>query len=255
MANQVYRSVYTGQEIDQAIADMRGAVSAALIVNDFSGGTGKIASAELAKTLHDMIVANDDPNHIKSQLTSIPDSHLLTDAEYTKFNFLGRSTAFRGVFADAATRQTAIQGEYAGYLGNEISFIQNDGSGDNLNEFSRWDITSGSWKKVQLYNAGGLPPQVVAAASATNYLSFRFARYNTMKCLVSVSNAAGNQRQIQEAILTYIAGDVYISVYNEVGNVSNLFTLSTAVDSTNVYLVVNTTQANLSLTGKILAMI
>lgn len=255
MATQVYRSVYTGAEIDQAIADMQGALSAQLIVNDFSGGTGKVASAELAKILNNNIIANDQPEHIKSQLTSIADSHLLTDAEYSKFSFLERSSAFRGGFANAAARDTAISSEYAGYLGNEISFLQDDGSGDNLSEFSRWDSVAGAWRKIQLYNTGGSVPTTIATAGANNFLSFRFARYNTMKAMVQASTLDGTQRQVQEAVLTYVHGDVYISVYNELGNNTGLFSLSTAVDSTNVYLVLTTTQANLSVTGKILAMI
>jgi hypothetical protein len=255
MATQIYRSVYTGAEIDQAIADMQGALSAQLIVNDFSGGTGKIASAELAKILNNSIIANDQPTHIRSQLTSIPDSHVLTDAEYSKFNFLTSSSGFRGRFVNSSARDTALSTEYPGYTGKEISFIDDDGSGDNLSELSRWDVSSGSWKKVQLYNAGGSVPVTIAAAGANNFLSFRFARYNTMKAMVQVSTADGTQRQVQEAMLTYIHGDVYISVYSEVGNNSGLFSLSTAVDSTNVYLVVTTTQANLSVTGKVLAMI
>lgn len=255
MANQVYRSVYTGPEIDQAITEMRGALSASLIVNDFSGGTGKIASAELAKILNANIIANDQPAHIKSQLTSIADSHLLTDAEYARFNFLTRSSAFRGGFTNAAARDTAISSEYTGYLGNEISFIQDDGSGDNLSEFSRWDAVSGSWKKIILYNAAGTAPATIPTASANNLFSFRFARYNTMKCLVSVSSADGTQRQIQEAILTYVSGNVYISVYNEVGNSQSLFNITTSLDATNVYLVVNTLSANLVVTGKVIAMV
>lgn len=258
MATQVYRSVYTGQEIDQAIADMQGALSAQLIVNDFSGGTGKIASAELAKILNNNIIANNQPAQLKSQITSIPDSHLLTDAEYSSLKYAtgtGRTSAFRGVFANAAARDTAISTEYAGYHGNEISFLQDDGSGDNLNEFSRWDTSSNTWKKVQLYNTGGTVPVVIAAASSTNFLSFRFARYNTMKVLVSARSADGTQGQVQEAILSYIHGDVYISVYSEVGNSSTLFNLTTAVDSTNVYVVLNTTAPNLTVTGKVMAMV
>lgn len=255
MATQVYRSVYTGQEIDQAIADMRGALSVNLIVNDFSGGTGRIASAELAKTLNASIIANDQPTHIKSQLASIPDAHLLSDAEYAQIGYTDRTIAFRGVFATAAARDAAIGSEYAKYKGSELSFLQDDDSGDGLSEFSSWDAVAGVWRKVKLYNVGGTIPQTIATASATNFLSFRFARYNTMKVLVQASTLDGKQRQVQEAILTYINGDVYISVYSELGNNTGLFTLSTSVDSTNCYIVMNTTQANLSITGKVIAMI
>lgn len=253
--NTVYRSVYTGQEIDQAISEMRSALSAQLIVNDFSGGTGRVASAELAKILNANIIANNQPANIKTQLTSIPDSHVLTDAEYSKFNFLGRATSFRGVYNNASDRDTAISNEYANYLGNELTFIQDDGSGDSLSEFSRWDIQSGSWKKVQLYNAGGTKPQVIAAAGATNLFSFRIARYAAMKCLVAVSDATGANRQIQEVLITYVGTDTYISVYNEIGNSQSLFNLTTSIDPNSVYLVVNTLSANLTVTGKILAMI
>ncbi len=255
MATQIYRSVHTGPEIDQAISQMQGSLSAQLIVNDFSGGTGKVASAELAKILNNNIIANDQPAHIRSQLTSIADSHVLTDAEYTRFNYLSRSTSFRGVFVNDAARTTAISSEYSGYLGNEITFLQDDGSGDNLSEFSRWDAISSSWKKIQLYNTGGTVPQTITTASANNFLSFRFVRYNTMKVLVSASTLDGTQRHVQEATLTYVNGDVYISVYGETGNNTNLMTLTTSVDSSNVYIVVNTQQANLSITGRVLAMI
>jgi hypothetical protein len=252
---QVYRSVFTGAEIDQAISEMRGALSAQLISNDFTGGTGKIASAELAKILNNNIIANNQPANIRSQLTSIPDSHVLTDAEYSKFNYLGGTSSFRGVFTNAANRDTTIGPEYAHYLGNEVSFLADDGSGDNLSEFSRWDVPTSTWKKVQLYNAGGTPPQVIATASATNLFYFRKARYTAMKCLVAVCDAAGANRQIQEVLITFVVNDTYISVYNEIGNSQTLFNLTTAIDANNVYVVVNTTAANLTVTGKILAMI
>jgi hypothetical protein len=252
---QKYISVFTGQEIDQAIAEMRGALSASLIVNDFSGGTQKVASAELAKILKGMVDANNLPANIKTQLLSNANTHVLTDAEYSKINYLTRSTSFRGVFTNAAERTAALSSEYTGYTGNEVTFIQDDGSGDGLSEFSRWDTTTSSWAKIRLYNTGGTTPTTIVSAGPNNLFSFRKDRYNTMKVLVSVSNSVGSQRQIQEAIVTVIGSDTYISVYNEVGNVSNLYSLSSSISGNNVNLVVTTTLPNLVVTGRVLAMI
>jgi len=255
MATQKYISIYTGAEIDQAITEMRGALSASNIVNDFSGGTTKVASAELAKILKGMIDTNNQPSNIKTQLLSVPDTHVLTDAEYAALGHLGRATSFRGSYNNAAARDTALTSEYVSYVGNEVTFIYDDGSGDSLSEFSRWNPNTLRWEKIQLYNAAGTPPQTIATASAYTLFSYRQARYNTMKALVSVSSADGTQRQIQEALITYVGTDTYISVYNEVGNASNLFNLTTSIASGYVNLIVNTTAANLVVTGRIIAMI
>lgn len=253
---QKYISVFTGAEIDQAISEMRGALSASLIVNDFTtGGAGKIASAELAKILKQQVDANNLPANIKAQLLSVPNTKVLTDAEYARLNYLTSTTAFRGGFTNAASRAAALTSEYVGYTGNEVTFLVDDGSGDSLSEFSRWDIPSSSWKKIKLYNEGGTTPQVVATASTITLLTFRKDRYNTMKALVSVQNSGATSRQVQEVLITFIGADTYISVYNEVGNATNLFTLGSSISGDFVNLTVTTLSANLTVTGKMIAML
>jgi len=221
-----YRSVFTGQEIDEAIATMRASsLGIGLLVNDFSGGVSKIASAELAKILKTTVDANDEPAHIKAQLMSIPNAKVLSDVEYNRVVNLGNTVAFRGSFANADARATATNTESVGYIGGEITFIADDGSHDHLPEFSTWDWNNSVWRKVQLYNEGGTFPVVVATASATNLFNFKANRYSAIKVLIVSSNGNGTQKQVQEALITHIGTDTYISVYNEVGN-ANLISLS-----------------------------
>ena len=226
VAPQKYRSVFTGQEIDQAVAAMRDSLKINLISNDFTGGTGKIASAELAKILRTDLDAVNTGANIKAKLLSIPDAKVLTDVQYARVAALGGTPSFRGVYTNPTTRDAALTAEVATYTGNEIAFLADDGFGDGISEFSRWDQGSASWKKVVLDSGQGTYPQVIAAASNVNLFSFRANRYSAMKCLVVVSNANGTQKQVLEGLITHIGKDTYISVHNEVGNVSNLFNLS-----------------------------
>jgi hypothetical protein len=257
VAPQKYRSVFTGQEIDEAIASMQGSLNAGLIANDFNGGVGRIASAELAKTLKNTIDANNTGVNIKTLLLSVPNTKVLTDAEHTRLNFLTSTTSFRGSYPSAAVRDAALEDESASYVGGELTFLVDDGSGDELSEISRWDPGSNSWKKVQLYNAAGASPQLIAAESAVDMFTYRTVRYSALKVLIAAHNIGQTQRQVQEALLTHVGSDTYISVYNEIGNVSNLFNITSSINTSTgiVTVTVNTLAANVTLTGSVLAMI
>lgn len=254
-----YRSVFSGREIDEAIASMKNTLSSDLIVNDFTtGGQGKIASAELTKILKSQVDANDDPAHIKSQLLSVPNTHTLNDLEYSTIQELTASSSFRGSFVDAAARDVAIANSAvttADMKGNEITFLEDDGSGDGLSEFSRWDTSSNSWEKIQLYNLGEVKPQTIAVASSVVLFSYRTEKYNTMKCLVSVCNSTQTQRQVCEVLVTHVGVDTYVSIYSEIGNVSTLFDVSTTIASGLVNLIITTKSPNLTISGKRIAML
>lgn len=79
-----YRSVFTGAEIDALLASIKTKIDQSLIKNDFTGGEGYVASAEVVKTLNDAIVNLQNPNFFKALLLSLTDNNIYTTAEKQK---------------------------------------------------------------------------------------------------------------------------------------------------------------------------
>lgn len=245
-----YRSIYTGQEIDEAIASMKASVGL-IISNDFLGGQDKAASAELAKTLNDHLTVVDTPDHIANLLSQSAGYIAFTDADQAKLD--RTNTSFRGVYADLSSLNSATLSEDLSYTGNEIAVIINNGFG--FTEIRRWDASKAVWTKAKLFGVGDFDSVTASVAGQVSTFSFNPGNFSTMKCLISVSNNANTQRQIQEILVTYIGGDTYISIYGDVGNAS-LFNASAGVDgSGNVVLYITTLSDNLTISGKQLALI
>lgn len=92
-----YRSLYSGQQIDNLLSSVSSKIDQTYIVNDFqTGGIDKVASAELVKTIWIDLQQFDDPNYITSLILSVPDNNLFTDALKSKLE--GSSDLFKGVF-------------------------------------------------------------------------------------------------------------------------------------------------------------
>jgi hypothetical protein len=250
-----YKSVFSGKDIDEAIANMRGALYEALISNDFLGGIGKLASAELAKILKARIDLIEDPAHLSLLLQNIVGYNNFTDDNKTKLNYI--NTKFRGVFPDSNTRDLAMLSELSAYTGNEITLILNDSTNKGISYFAKWDAGFGIWVRI---STSGLtnpyPTTVVAlAGNVDGIISFDKTLYSAMKCIISVRNSIASVRQIQEVMITSIGADTYISVYGEVGNSSILFTPYTSIAGNLVKLSITTLQDGLTVDCKPIVMI
>ena len=234
--NNTYRSIFSGQQIDDAVSGMQNVLTKVSIVNDFSGGTDKAASAQLAVTLNNSIINLTSPASIQTALLSINGNQMFTTAEQTKLNNL--STSFVGSYINPTTRTANLNP--VNFVGTELSGLIDDGTNRGMSQISRWDYPSASWKQLRLYNVDEFIPLSVPTASAVPIYSFDITRFSFIKMLVCCADTAGLNRQIQECLVSFVGTNTYISVYGEVGNNSNLFNLTTSL-SGNILTVTATT--------------
>jgi hypothetical protein len=246
-----YRSVFSGLQIDQAIAKLQSSVSVTDIANDFNGGVTRVASAEIAKTLYNTINTAITPANIKAVLLSIPNSNIYTDAEKAKL--LSMTSSIMGSFKTVSDRTLNLNP--ISYSGTELSFVVDDGNNRGLSQLSRWDITKNKWVIARLYNVDEFTPVVVATASVFSLYSFDITKFSLIKVLISCVDSTGANRQIQEVLLSYVGSNTYISVYGEVGNTSTLFNLTSSMTGNIVTLSATTSVANSVISYKMTDMI
>lgn len=239
--NTTYRSVFSGQDIDEAIAAMKNSVNGIVIASDFAtGGIEKAAAAELTKILHEQVEQIKDPDFLQTLLDQTTDYAKFTDADRIKMDRL--TLDFRGGFLNAAARDAFIGSDIVNYVGRELTILFDNGTG--AVEFSRWDALNSKWVRINL-NAE-FDPALIASASASTLFYFDATKFSTMKCVVSVGNAT--QRHVQELMVVSIGTDVYLSVYGEVGN-ATLFNASVNRVGNTVNLQITTLLPNLTMTG------
>lgn len=244
--NTTYRSIFSGQEIDEAIAAMKNSVNGIIVSNTFDGGAEKAASAELAKILKAGIDALNDPANLQSIVDQAPGYSSFTDADRIKFD--RTKIDFRGSFLNATDRANTIGLDTDNYLGHEISILFDNGQGSA--ELSKWNTTTHAWEPVRL--SGEVVPIVTTGTTTIPLFHFDATKYNTLKCIVSVGNAT--QRQVQEILITVIGPDVYMSIYGDVGN-ATLFNATSSLTAGVAYVNITTLVAGVTVTGKHLSLI
>lgn len=251
-----YRSVFSGQEIDEAILAMKNSLDASMIANDYNGGVLRIASAEIAKDLHQQVVQLQDPEYLRGLLLSISGAAQFTIDDQTKLDY-ARTDYFRGSYLTKATRDSTTLPEILNYNGDEIAFVVDDGTG--LSELSVWDTTQNAWRKAYLSRNFDIVPITSAVASDNVVTTFDASKYSTLKVLVT--GTSGTSIQSQEILMTVsidtnnVVQNVYLSVYGEVGNDFGLFNIKSSVNGTVVGLVATTLRPSVKVAAQIIALI
>lgn len=231
-----YRSLFTGQEIDTLLSQVRSKIDSSLIVNDFSGGTTYIASAELAKNLNLQIAAFRDPNYFKALLLSIPDNNIYTDADKAVVDSLRTSSKFYGSFANAADRDAHV--DPSSFSGGEITFLVDDGTGNSTSAWTRWDTGQRLWV-IASFNANNRSSRYAIATQGNSAVisSFNYSLYNACKVLISCKDATGATLRVIEVVYAKSLNDTYIVMYGEIGNSTGMFTLATATSAGTAQLI------------------
>ena len=232
---QRYRSAYTGKEIDELLSSIKLKIDETYITNDYSGGTNRVASAELAKDLDTRVKKFQDPNFFKDLLSQVPDNNLFTDDYKAKLESL--SDKFKGVFNNKADRDAAIN--TVNFLGGEITLLLDDGSDSKLQEWSVWNNQRSRWEKSLFYKSGELDPITITVPGTVVFASFDRTLYNTCKMLITGVN--GSASQCCEALLVHNNNDTFLSVISTVGSTNQMFKLSTALVGDMVRLLAQTT--------------
>lgn len=220
-----YRSIFSGQEIDELLSTIQFKLDGFSIVNEFTtGGATRVASAETVKLLKSYIDLLETPDHLKTIMANIEDDNFLTDALYTKLlnsatltldqkNYvLGLSDKFKGSFATAAARNAIIT---TNFMGGELTFLLDDGYGYQTLDF--WDNNSHSWKKFQLSTAAVSVTQL-DSLGISPIITFDSNVHSTVKIVITATNT--DKLQTKEVLVSSDGVDTYITELANIGNYS-----------------------------------
>lgn len=209
-----YRSRYTGRQIDELLGSIQGKIDTTYIVNDWSGGTDLVASAELAKNLHDRLEKFKDPNFVKELYLTIPDADIFTKQDRAR---LDRTIGFfLGSFPNAAERNLAIN--TIGFKGGEITFLIDDGEG--LQELSYWDTNTLSWRKSKWTREMGGGSETPSTGPDTPVIVVDRNKFSSGKYLVKAQQ--GLLVKVLEVIFTSAGDNSWWTSYAPIGNLSGV---------------------------------
>lgn len=205
-----FRSRYTGAEVDSLLTSISNKIDTSYIVNNFDGGTGLVASAELAKTLYLNDQRFEDPNYIQDLILSIPNAVIYTTADQDKLNRL--AGAFQGSFPNAATRNQSVN--TGSFKGGELTFLINDGNGQQ--ELSYWDSGALTWQKSQLIPSDNTIPATYPSGGDNVVMIMDLAKYEAAKYMVKCRN--GTDIMIFEILLCTNGVDTFWTSQGYIGN-------------------------------------
>lgn len=210
-APKQYKASYTGAEIDRLLASIDSKLDSSAIRNDFLGGTDRVASAELAKTLHTQFQQVLDPNFFRDLIAEIPDNNLFTDLDKAKLDSVDNST-YKGVFLNAADRTSKLS--TSGFVGKEVTFLLNDG--DGLQSWDYWDTASGAWRKAKLVSTDEIANQTFPTVATGVIASYNRTERRVGKFVVYGTKTT--EFQSFEFLVGTNGVDTYLVAYGEIGN-------------------------------------
>ncbi len=247
-----YISQYTGQQIDTILTSVSTKIDQSSIIDGFtSDSIVNPLSANSGRILYNSIVSLSNPSYLQSIFLSIPNNNLFTDA--LKSKLVNISDNFKGTYADAATRDSILSGQYLNYTGNELVVLLDDGSVNGLQAFQRWDVSTSSWKNLILYDLGFINNLVVSASSNVNLSTLNLNAYSTCKMLVTATR--GTDIQTEEILISAINGNSYVTSYAHIGTTQSLFSYSTSIASNILTLTITTNNTNTTLKARKLCQI
>lgn len=207
-----YRSRFTGQQIEQLLDSVPSKLSLSHIVDDYTGGTELVASAESVRKLWLRLAAFDDPNYIKSLILSIPGALIFTQADKDRIEEL--AGFFQGSFNNPADRNSSV--DTVGFSGGELSFLIDDGSGFGIQELSWWDAQSLQWKKSVFTKNPVDPVQNFTTAANRVVIQIDKAKFTSGKYAVRADTAT--QFTMFELFVALKGSDTYWTTYAQIGN-------------------------------------
>lgn len=239
-----YRSRFTGAEIDTLLASISNKIDSSIIINDFSGGTTKVASAELAKILYADFQSLSNPNYLLSIIETIPDFNVFTTAEKTKLD--GMSGEFKGVFQTTTDRDNNLV--TTSYVGGECCIIVD--VANSLGEIEEWVVGYG-WTRIELYNLGNLTTVTMSSTTATVY-TYSTLIDSTAKMILTAQKVIGAVNNIQsiELLVCSNGTDVFYTTYGNIGNNNSLVTINVSYSSPTVTVYISGTSGT-SINGRV----
>lgn len=226
---QVFQSELTGQEIEEALKSVKDKVSTSDIVNDYSGGITKIASAESVKLLNDWKTRFGDPEFIRELYLTIPESRVFTAQNLLDLEAVKRR--FVGAFKTPSERTTSLISQPL--QGSEVSLLI--GENGALQQLQFYDSLTASWKTCVWSESP--TTQEYAAVGEQTVIRFDGSLYTAAEYGIVISN--GSLTSFSKLMIAHNSNEIFYTVNGSVENAPDLLTIeSVYYDSADVCLAV-----------------
>lgn len=213
---EVYRSIYTGREIEELLGSIKRKIDILSIVDDFNtGGSKRPASAETVKILYKEVQTIKDPNFFADLIKQIPGFNLFTDADKKKLD--GLSEKFRGSFKTATERDEAVK--TASFTGGELTYVMDVGNG--AQELSWWDPVYSMWRPTVFSWAGFTPSRDVPTGLVYTF-EFKKSDYRFVKLAVLCQTTT--LTQAFEVDIVHANDSIFWKRHGSMGNTNALVT-------------------------------
>lgn len=224
----VFRSQYSGSEIEEILLSVKDKINKSDIVNDFSGGAQKVASAESVKILKTWQNQFQDPEFVRTLYLTIPDSEIFTTGYKTSLEKLIRG--FVGAFSTESERSTSLLNQTL--VGKEVSLII--GQPGSLQRLQYYDQTTETWKDC-VWTETPLPQEFESAGVQTVIrfpMSFTAAEYG-----VTLSN--GSEMSVAKILIIHNGSQIQYTVNGSVEFGTAIEVASTFYDDGDVCVSIN----------------
>ena len=243
----IYRSIYTGQQIDELLTAIKFKVSTNAISNTFSDvgdplNQEKISSAELCNILNERMANIENPEFLKTLIDKIDDSNIFTDAYKDKLE--GFSDKFKGVYVSKPVRDSEIITDT--FTGGELCLLLNDGEGAQA--FQYWDANTNKWKTVNTVHTNVSGDVTLPTIGTVTFHTIDKSIYTT--CEITVVGTKTSSVHTSKILVTAIGSEIISCKYADLWNTNPLYTTNITASGNEIVLGVDTLTAGVTVRAK-----
>lgn len=243
----IYRSVYTGQQIDELLTAIKFKVSTNAVSNTFSDvgdplNKEKVSSAELSNILNERMANIENPEFLKTIIDKIDNSNIFTDGHKDKLE--GLSDKFKGVYANKPVRDTELDTDT--YTGGELCLLLNDGEGAQA--FQYWDANTNKWKSANTIYTNVSGDVKLPTIGTATFHTIDKTLYNT--CELTVVGMKSSSVHTSKILVTVVGSEIISCKYADLWNTNPLYTTNITVSGNEIVLGVDTLLAGVTIRAK-----
>lgn len=243
----IYRSIYTGQQIDELLTAIKFKVSSNAISNMFSDvgdplNKEKISSAELCNILNERMSNIENPEFLKTIIDRIDDSNIFTDAHKDKLE--GLSDKFKGVYTSKPVRDSEINTNT--FIGGELCLLLNDGGGAQV--FQYWDANTNHWKTANTVHTNVSGSVTLPTIGTVTFHTIDKSVYST--CELTVVGTKASSIHTSKILVTAIGSEIISCKYADLWNTNPLYTTNITASGNEIVLGVDTLTAGVTVRAK-----
>lgn len=243
----IYRSIYTGQQIDELLTAIKFKVSSDAISNAFSDvgdplNKEKISSAELCNILNERIANIENPEFLKTIISKINDSNIFTDAYRNKLD--GLSDKFKGVYANIPARDSEIS--TSTFTGGELCLLLNDDEG--AQSFQYWDANTNKWETFNTVRTNVSGNVTLPTIGTITFHTMDKSIYRA--CEITVVGVKTSSVHTSKILVTVAGNEIISCKYADLWNTNPLYTTNITMSGNEIVLGVDTLAAGVTVRAK-----